>query len=542
MKQPLPLLPLLLAALVLKAEPAQALTCSLDKSPYVTLAVYEGDGGGSGGGGTYFFVVQEEAVNGGTGGGSGVNASGSAISGSGSDSVGDGGAGGGNRSRRAQLLLRGGAAGGYGDDPHQAEEGHQRDDFFVFDPDVADGGKNFDVAIPAVSAAASSSVGGINNGGGRPRRRQQQQKQLGHRQLLDGTANDGDAKPIGYVLARRCPCTWWYDKARTGGSSSHQQHYYCPADKTHCYVQRSYDSVPPQPLCLSEEKKLSSVTQTIWPVVVVWYVLLATCLVCTTPGRNALDCALAAVLPCWNDVVIKIMLRRNPDRASYLVRRFYWRNRERIEQRYRDMMSAQQDRGGGRRDNAGGGDGNGNVGDMTTTPQPQQQNPTELRLRTRIYRDADLASTAAAADAVSSPSSPAGSEGEPAVTGDNGDACFSSGADGDDSAQSPPPPTEIEPVADTDKKPLSLSSSPAAAAAHAAERQVVGVDAADSEDLTEGAAGLACTICFVPLEDGDRVGALPCNHTVSVWKRIRRKLPFRFLLLYCHLPGSAAGY
>jgi hypothetical protein len=69
-----------------------------------------------------------------------------------------------------------------------------------------------------------------------------------------------------------------------------------------------------------------------------WFAVLATCLVLTVSGRNVLDLILSQLFPCcWNDWVVRCILRRNPDRARLLIRRFHRRHQERMEQRLRDL-------------------------------------------------------------------------------------------------------------------------------------------------------------------------------------------------------------
>ena len=50
---------------------------------------------------------------------------------------------------------------------------------------------------------------------------------------------------------------------------------------------------------------------------------------------------------------------------------------------------------------------------------------------------------------------------------------------------------------------------------------------------------VACTICFSPLEEGDRVGALPCSHTFHV-DCLKEWLPRRNTCPLCQAPNVAA--
>lgn len=49
----------------------------------------------------------------------------------------------------------------------------------------------------------------------------------------------------------------------------------------------------------------------------------------------------------------------------------------------------------------------------------------------------------------------------------------------------------------------------------------------------------ACTICFVHMEEGERVGALPCNHCFHV-DCLKEWLPRRNTCPLCQAPGVAA--
>lgn len=216
---------------------------------------------------------------------------------------------------------------------------------------------------------------------------------------------ESDDRPI-IVRVRECPCRY-----KIYGEENPFT-YYFELHHTHCWVNRR--GSPVQPTCLIDNH-VRNMTKNIWPVVAVWYAILLGCLLCTVPGRSACDCLVSHVFPCWNSVVIRIMARRNPERIHLLMHRFYLRNRERIEQRYREAMTQRS-------------------GDE------QRRRPTRLHLKTRVYTEAEAA---------------------------------------------------------------------VAAGEHASTTTAVAV--VEDDELVDGH---VCSICYMDLVAGDRVGDMPCKHLI----------------------------
>lgn len=228
--------------------------------------------------------------------------------------------------------------------------------------------------------------------------------QLSVRGLQDGSTVS--PPPPSSIQARPCLCASAYKYP--------DHEFFCPAGQDYCYIPRTYaDREHLIPSCYNVSRGVA-VSKTVWPVVVVWFALLLVCLICTVRGRNAVDCVISSICPCWNPFVLQCMMRRNPDRAVILLRRFYGRNREQIQQRYRDLATVQR---------------------------LNSASPTTLKLRTRVYskRSEDR---------------------------------------NDDHS---------------------------------------GKDDRDVSELEEDMAGTnACTICFAPINEGDRIGDLPCKHGFHV--------------------------
>jgi len=252
--------------------------------------------------------------------------------------------------------------------------------------------------------------------------------------------------PLETLQVRRCWCarSHYYPENR----------YYCETKKSYCFIQRSfvYTGSLPTPMCVNVYRK-TTITKTIWPIVVVTYAILFIMLLCTPPGRNAMDCVLSHTCCywCWNDIVLKIMERRNPERVRTLIRRFYWRNRERIEQRYQEMVTG----------NNGNHDGTAQQG--STAPAVPV---TELLLKTTIYRCSTVKES-------------------------EGNVCDPS-------------------------SPASTSPEQVNAAGSSSTSEAADEEGEDWMETNGAAAAVACTICFGPLEDGDRVGSLPCSHVFHV--------------------------
>jgi hypothetical protein len=225
---------------------------------------------------------------------------------------------------------------------------------------------------------------------------------------------------------------------------------YCPLDTGFCGVKRgsAYDGFPLG--CFSSTRS-SEFARNVFLVILVWFFMLFVCIFFTVPGRSCLSYFIGAWIPSWNRYHANRIMRRDPERARYLIRRNLHHRRLDLERRLRTMApniiaTANEN--------------------LTAIMQQQElisieENksvPTSLYLKTRIYK-------------LEEPF-------EKAETG-------------------------LESIA-------------------------------DENDLDT-----ACIICFQALADGDRVGALTCDHTFHVdclksWLKRRNVCPL------CQCPDIAA--
>jgi len=550
---PLPfavLLPLLRLVLLLATtavvRPTEALVCSLENHPVVTLehvqVVVLGEGGDEEGGSKSFYRIVDDETN---------------RRGGGDENVGGGG-GNGNR----VLLLR-----GIGTDAIIIEQEEDNIEPAPFSRsttmsrlrgDDGDGvisvRGRFDVreegAQPAISLAAATSSSGSRllvpaaeqEGEGRRRQGQRRGSTLTSAEenddgnnsasVVDGTTTAGaivspeeassatttTTTKRTTIEVRRCSCAFvsgYYP----------ENDFYCPTDKSYCYVPRTFSSIHPTPSCVNASAS-ENVTKTMWPIIVVWFCIIGICLVCTVQGRNAVDCVLASVFPCWNDVVIKIMRRRNPDRVDTLIRRFYWRNRQRLEERYQEMLQAGAvPDGDPNHSSDGGGDDD----------EDAALAPSELRLKTRIFRASEID--------VSRMSTGGGGGGGYGDHNGNGfdvvdddiDDCpihlqATAAATSSSSADGTDPSTTA-----TKKGPCCVVDNPAPPGHHHHHHHHFGDDEEEDDPIDQYSIDNysvpSCTICFVPLEDGDRVGALPCTHVFHVdCLKVRRQFALAVFL------------
>ena len=251
------------------------------------------------------------------------------------------------------------------------------------------------------------------------------------RTLHEGNKGVSDSS---MMQVRVCPCV----EGEKGES------YYCPADRDYCEQSRFQNNTMREPTCANSSQRID-VVRTIWPVTIVWIAFMSVCLVCTTPGRNAIDHVISRIFPRWNDHVINVMMMRNPNRVNLLIRRHYWRRRESFERHYEDIMIRQgRDRRRSEREST------------------NERLPTELRLRTKIF------------------------ESSPPKDDSAGKTIEYIGPDSSSSSQN-----ENDAIKnDSGQEPCGQT------------------DLADNEQT--------CSICFIALEDGERVGALPCNHIFHV--------------------------
>ena len=180
-----------------------------------------------------------------------------------------------------------------------------------------------------------------------------------------------------------------------------------------------------------------------FPVVCVTIALISICLVLSVPGRHALSCLPGHLIPCWNNIAARAMMRHDPQQATSMLRQYFLRS---LEQN--NPVATRQ------------------VEDLRQ--RRIQSGPSlKLSLKTATFDLAQLAATTSATTMTSKRS-------------------FSS--------------------QNSNSVPANYSN-----------------DADDVKDHT-------CSICFVDLVDGDRMGVLPCKHIFHVaclkkWLRRRNVCP-----------------
>jgi hypothetical protein len=229
----------------------------------------------------------------------------------------------------------------------------------------------------------------------------------------------------------------------------YQDAVYCPLDTGFCGVKRgsAYDGFPLG--CFSSTRS-SEFARNVFLVILVWFFMLFVCIFFTVPGRSCLSFFIGAGIPWWNRYHANRIMRQDPERAQYLIRRNLHYRRLVLERRLRtiapEILATANE-------------------NLAAIMQQQEQLhveenkpvPTSLYLKTRIYKLEE--------------------------------------------------PVEM------------------------AETGLENIE--DEEDLDA-----MCIICFQGLADGDRVGALTCNHTFHVdclksWLKRRNVCPL------CQCPDIA---
>jgi hypothetical protein len=95
------------------------------------------------------------------------------------------------------------------------------------------------------------------------------------------TTTTGSTAPQGSLEVRPCGCA---DPRRYPEIA-----YFCPLSKSYCFVPFALGGEQVLPTCVNETSQRAT-TKALWPIVVVWMSLLVICIVCSIPGRNAIDC------------------------------------------------------------------------------------------------------------------------------------------------------------------------------------------------------------------------------------------------------------
>jgi len=215
------------------------------------------------------------------------------------------------------------------------------------------------------------------------------------------------------------------------------QEYYCMEPYTHCAIPAWWLNNDLTPGCVNRTRG-ERFARGVWPVVLVWFAAIFTCVCCTKPGRQVYDYILGMIIPGWNEWIVDRIQRRDPGRANRLIREHWRIRRLRAERRYVEHIAEHRA--------------------APVTPEDFDEDETfapihELVLKTRIFKAEE-----------------------------EGDV-------GDD-------------------------------------------DSEFGDDNT-------CTICFVPIVDGDRVGELACDHVFHV-ECLKEWLKRRNICPLCQMPNAAA--
>jgi len=336
------------------------------------------------------------------------------------------------------------------------------------------------------------------------------------------------------IEARSCDC---WNSVIWGGT------YYCTMPRTPCAIPSSPTS-PPGCVDLQNQRQ---VVRSIWPVLIVWYASVLFCLSFTMTGRYAMSCCLSAVIPGFNRRLADRVLTNDPNQANQMLLRHYRVMRMRHEQRLlrRLRQRARQSR---RTPNDSENDSN-NVNNNNNNNQGHTADPdfepfpslwdfaifprrdvtmsnnepvaTTLTLKTKIYRhggiledDKDNEVVEDAGYVENGDKKPSATPNLPAPTSRELDQGTVQKADPDDGREnSEAKEVEMTETVNKTSQAIRTESTPMTVATTneitVESQRTAGVDASEWDDNT-------CAICYVPIEDGDRVGALPCGHIFHV--------------------------
>lgn len=223
--------------------------------------------------------------------------------------------------------------------------------------------------------------------------------------------------------------------------------YYCTTPYTHCAIPSLVSNIDVTPGCINRSKT-ELFAKAAWPVIIVWFAVLFSCICCTKVGHQVHDYVIGMLFPGWNVWVRDRILRHDPDRANRLIRHYWRRRRIALEARYLQIITQL------RESDQGGAVHRQEMENIVQDIAP----PNELALKTRIFYRSTKAMAVKAED-----------------------------LEDDDS---------------------------------------------EFDDET------TCTICFAPLDDGDRVGALACDHIFHV-ECLKRWLVRRNTCPLCQMQNAA---
>ena len=231
--------------------------------------------------------------------------------------------------------------------------------------------------------------------------------------------------------------------------------FYCPADLGYCAISGSYHSNPEDPVCLNIQSEEIFV-RSIWPIILIWFALTFTFCICTWAGKNACDFILSTFCPCWNKLLFEAICARpqDDDQDNNNDRRRGFLRRMVIRRRryIQDRYRAIVGRARG-----------SEPGNLS-----HHSGGSEYELRTRIFRRE-----------------------KKDISNENKDQ------------DEPVPEQHQETIRDANENGLSI-------------QPVDNDDVNDGETSSEDQHSPSCAICFLTLEEGDRVGAIDCEHLFHV--------------------------
>ena len=92
------------------------------------------------------------------------------------------------------------------------------------------------------------------------------------------------------------------------------------------------------PICMNMPSKQRDFVRSVWPVLVVMVMLLITCIICTSHGNQCVLFSFSLCMPVvFNRMYANFLLRRRPERARYLVRKWVTRRSEALNERFEEL-------------------------------------------------------------------------------------------------------------------------------------------------------------------------------------------------------------
>ncbi|CAB9504352.1 protein ligase RNF181 [Seminavis robusta] len=289
-------------------------------------------------------------------------------------------------------------------------------------------------------------------------------------------------------------CSCWDSRVYVNGTDGwNRASFYCPAHISHCGIPflRLGGTSNELPGCVNVSERTNFV-RSVWPLLVISFFFLLSFLLMTMRGRDAMSYCMGLASPQWNKWRVEHMIDQRPDRANGLMLRYFrWeQNRNRpltVEEERMQIFGpwgmqvrfSQTPIQLGREEwellirepqiNP--------LLDLIENQQAEEEDaeplPHSLKLRTRIYQKIPI-------------------NDEPLLETPENDTTISTNGD-----------ATTDPLGDK-----------------------AGEDPSNGENSNEP----SCTICYLAIEDGDRVGALECDHMfhvdcLKVWLTRRNVCP-----------------